>query len=211
MKHGQWYDDVCKTHWVERHGCMDSDLRLPLGPRGGSHPSRFRSDIRWGADRIRGSWLDYLPQRQLTCGATSQLGGPPTASLWRLPGFVFGSAKSAQGGDGRRSSPSNAQFIGNKRFGTILYCQESPYESKARARHFNIQLDSGDGLRGERRMAEIRLPSTGASVDIPVNIFPDDGGAPEGGIGKRFFTSDRRANLTVSPSRIPRTSLQLNF
>ena len=42
--------------------------------------------------------------------------------------------------------------------------------------------------------------STGAKVDIPVSIFHQDAGAPEGGTGRRFFTSDRRANLTDTPS-----------
>ncbi|WP_338829947.1 hypothetical protein [Bradyrhizobium sp. 27S5] len=41
------------------------------------------------------------------------------------------------------------------------------------------------------------VPSTGAHVDIPVNIFTEDVGQPEGGIGRRFFTSDHRADLTV--------------
>jgi len=41
------------------------------------------------------------------------------------------------------------------------------------------------------------IPSTGANVDIPVNIFTADAGLPEGGVGRRFFTKDRRADLTV--------------
>jgi hypothetical protein len=41
------------------------------------------------------------------------------------------------------------------------------------------------------------IPSTGASVDIPVTIFSEDAGAPEGDIGRRFFTKDHRADLTV--------------
>jgi hypothetical protein len=41
------------------------------------------------------------------------------------------------------------------------------------------------------------ITSTGANVDMPVNIFTEDSGPPEGGIGRRFFTSDRRADLTV--------------
>jgi hypothetical protein len=41
------------------------------------------------------------------------------------------------------------------------------------------------------------IPSTRASVDIPVTIFSEDAGAPEGGIGRRFLTKDRRADLTV--------------
>ena len=41
------------------------------------------------------------------------------------------------------------------------------------------------------------IPSTGANVDIPVDIFTEDVGPPEGGVGRRFFTRDRRADLTV--------------
>jgi len=41
------------------------------------------------------------------------------------------------------------------------------------------------------------IPSTGANVDIPVDIFTEDAGPPEGGIGRHFFTSDHRADLTI--------------
>ena len=41
------------------------------------------------------------------------------------------------------------------------------------------------------------IPSTGAKVDIPVSIFTEDAGAPEGATGRRFLTSDHRADLTV--------------
>ena len=41
------------------------------------------------------------------------------------------------------------------------------------------------------------IPSTGTSVDMPVSIFTSDAGAPESGAGRRFFTEDRRADLTV--------------
>ena len=41
------------------------------------------------------------------------------------------------------------------------------------------------------------IPSTGAKVDIPVSIFTEDAGPPEGAAGRRFFTRDHRANLTV--------------
>ena len=41
------------------------------------------------------------------------------------------------------------------------------------------------------------IPSTGAKVDIPVSIFTEDAGAPEGAMGRRFLTSDHRADLTV--------------
>jgi hypothetical protein len=41
------------------------------------------------------------------------------------------------------------------------------------------------------------IPSTGASAEIPVSIFNDETELPEGGIGRRFYTADRRADLTV--------------
>lgn len=41
------------------------------------------------------------------------------------------------------------------------------------------------------------IASTGTSVDMPVSIFTSDAGAPENGTGRRFFTEDRRADLTV--------------
>ena len=42
-----------------------------------------------------------------------------------------------------------------------------------------------------------QIPSTGTNVDIPVSIFTEDAGAPEGGTGRRFFTQDHRADLTI--------------
>jgi hypothetical protein len=41
------------------------------------------------------------------------------------------------------------------------------------------------------------IPSTGASADIPVSIFNEGTELPDGGIGRRFFTDDRRADLTI--------------
>jgi hypothetical protein len=41
------------------------------------------------------------------------------------------------------------------------------------------------------------VPDTGARVDIPVSIFSEDAGPPDGGIGRKFFTKDHRADLTI--------------
>ena len=41
------------------------------------------------------------------------------------------------------------------------------------------------------------VPETGATTEIPTTIFSEDGGKPKEGYGKRFETSDKRANLTV--------------
>ena len=56
-----------------------------------------------------------------------------------------------------------------------------------------------------------QIPGTGANVDIPVSIFTEDAGSPEGGIGRRFFTQDRRADLTIQSVPNPGTTRQLNF
>jgi hypothetical protein len=41
------------------------------------------------------------------------------------------------------------------------------------------------------------VAETGASVDVPASVFAEEAGKPETGYGRRFLTSDRRANLTV--------------
>jgi hypothetical protein len=41
------------------------------------------------------------------------------------------------------------------------------------------------------------IPKTGAAVEIPVSIFREDAALPEGVAGRRFYTDDRRADLTV--------------
>ena len=41
------------------------------------------------------------------------------------------------------------------------------------------------------------VAETRAKVDIPVTVFSDDAGKPDAGYGRRFLTSDGRANLTV--------------
>src|SRR4051794_21634314 len=47
------------------------------------------------------------------------------------------------------------------------------------------------------RWQRIAIPETGAGADIPVSIFSEQAGQPESGYGRRFLTSDRRANLTI--------------
>lgn len=41
------------------------------------------------------------------------------------------------------------------------------------------------------------VPESGAIAQIPTSIFSEDGGALGSGNGRRFFTADRSANLTV--------------
>ena len=50
---------------------------------------------------------------------------------------------------------------------------------------------------GEPEWRRYAIPSTGTSVEMPVSIFTQDAGPPEGGTGRRFFTDDKRADLTV--------------
>ena len=55
------------------------------------------------------------------------------------------------------------------------------------------------------------IPSTGATVDIPVSIFTEDAGAPEGAMGRRFLTSDHRADLTVQSVPNPENDSPATF
>ena len=58
---------------------------------------------------------------------------------------------------------------------------------------------------GETEWRRYAIPSTGTSVEMPVTIFTRDAGPPGGGIGRRFFTDDNRADLTVQFVPIPTT------
>lgn len=51
------------------------------------------------------------------------------------------------------------------------------------------------------------VPTTGTNVEIPVTIFSKDAELPDGGTGRRFYTDDRRANLTVQSVANPRKRL----
>src|SRR3954468_3771052 len=56
------------------------------------------------------------------------------------------------------------------------------------------------------------IPSTGTSVDMPVSVFTSDAGTPEGGgTGRRFFTEDRRADLTVQSVANPKNDSPATF
>jgi hypothetical protein len=48
---------------------------------------------------------------------------------------------------------------------------------------------------------EYIVPETGASVEVPSQIFSDDAGNPDHSYGHRFRTKDRRANLSVQSLR----------
>jgi hypothetical protein len=55
------------------------------------------------------------------------------------------------------------------------------------------------------------IPSTGTNVDIPVTIFTEDAGPPDGGTGRRFFTKDHRADLTVQSVPNPENDSPATF
>jgi hypothetical protein len=55
------------------------------------------------------------------------------------------------------------------------------------------------------------VPRTGANLDIPVSIFTEDAGLTEGGAGRRFFTKDHRANLTVQSVPNPENDSPATF
>ncbi|GLH75607.1 hypothetical protein SSBR45G_05150 [Bradyrhizobium sp. SSBR45G] len=55
----------------------------------------------------------------------------------------------------------------------------------------------GSAVRAEPvRWSTYRIPETGTSIDIPVSVFSETAGRPDG-YGQRFQTGDGRANLTV--------------
>lgn len=55
------------------------------------------------------------------------------------------------------------------------------------------------------------IRNTGTSVEIPVGIFSEGAEISDGGTGRRFFTSDRRANLTVQSVANPENDTPATF
>ena len=64
---------------------------------------------------------------------------------------------------------------------------------------------------GDAEWRRYVIASTGTSVDMPVSIFTSDAGPPEGGTGRRFFTEDRRADLTVQSVPNPENDSPATF
>ena len=64
---------------------------------------------------------------------------------------------------------------------------------------------------GDTEWRRYEIPSTGTSVDMPVSIFSSDAGPPEGGIGRKFFTDDNRADLTVQSVPNPENDSPAKF
>lgn len=55
------------------------------------------------------------------------------------------------------------------------------------------------------------MPTTGTNVEVPVTIFSKDAELPDGGTGRRFYTYDRRANLTVQSVANPENDSSATF
>ena len=64
---------------------------------------------------------------------------------------------------------------------------------------------------GDTEWRRYVIPSSGTSVDMPASIFTSDAGPPEGGTGRRFFTEDRRADLTVQSVPNPENDSPATF
>jgi hypothetical protein len=67
-------------------------------------------------------------------------------------------------------------------------------------RHFialGLALASGVAAAQPVGWSRYNVPETGAAVDLPSSIFSEDAGKPSSGYGRRFLTSDGRADLTV--------------
>jgi hypothetical protein len=63
----------------------------------------------------------------------------------------------------------------------------------------------------DTRWRQYVIPQTGTWVDIPVTIFAEDEGLPDGGTGRRFFTKDHRADLTVQSVPNPENDSPATF
>jgi hypothetical protein len=61
-------------------------------------------------------------------------------------------------------------------------------------------------LAGDTEWRRYTIPNTGTSVDMPVSIFTSDGGT-----GRKFFTEDRRADLTVQSVANPASASPATF
>ena len=55
------------------------------------------------------------------------------------------------------------------------------------------------------------IMGTGTSAEIPVSIFTEETELPDGGIGRRLYTEDRRAELTVQSVANPSNDSPATF
>lgn len=102
-----------------------------------------------------------------------------------------------------RGNASGARIEPLEKFGTIMKksdyrCRKGIVSMKLRLLiAVVVSMGSATCFAQTTEWRRYVIPSTGANVDIPVSIFSEDAGAPEGGTGRRFFTEDRRADLTI--------------
>jgi hypothetical protein len=60
-----------------------------------------------------------------------------------------------------------------------------------------LALSSGAAAAQPASWSRYNVPETGVAVDLPSSIFSEDAGRSPSGYGRRFLTSDGRADLTV--------------
>ena len=76
---------------------------------------------------------------------------------------------------------------------------------------FALALAPRLALAVETEWRRYAIPSTSTSVEMPITIFTRDAGPPEGGTGRRFFTEDNRADLTVQSVPNPEDDAPATF
>jgi hypothetical protein len=74
-----------------------------------------------------------------------------------------------------------------------------------------LSLPSAAALAVGGEWERFVIPSTGTSVEIPVTIFSKATELPDGGIGRRFYTDDSRADLTVQSVANPNDDSPATF
>jgi hypothetical protein len=74
-----------------------------------------------------------------------------------------------------------------------------------------LSLSSGAVLADSAEWQRFVIPSTGTSVEIPATIFSRATELPDGGIGRRFYTDDSRADLTVQSVANPNNDSPATF
>src|SRR5436190_8728952 len=97
----------------------------------------------------------------------------------------------ARGRASRKRDGEHAKGIGLHWKGDRI--MHLPYLLIATALTFAPAMADAGGTEWRRYI----IPNTGASIDMPISIFSRDGGPPESGAGRRFFTDNNRADLTV--------------
>ena len=60
-----------------------------------------------------------------------------------------------------------------------------------------LSLAAGTVTAASPQWERFTVPGTGAAAEIPVSILDKGSDLPDGGVGRRFYTDDRRADLTV--------------